>query len=259
MGFLTSCHEDAEVHPFSIDKVWEEMVVDFSIEVLDSSAGRVMLIDHCIGVDQLEWKGVSKNSWINIPDSYPGDTILLKVEQSGVYVIELVAIAKGISDMDEPETISSFKKSTIKQFELSNTFVEVQILTPYLSYVKLNGYPSLDKYALPWDADSSGADVVISLNYLYDDEYIEDPLVDTVYQDLSKSQLPITEVATTNFSVEGLSFSVEIEDLDTKRENRYLKERMIWETFIIASLEIPSTAGTIEYDNNYVSIGIEWR
>lgn len=258
----TSCKKEAEVvHPFSIDNVWEEMVVDFSIEILDSATGSIMLIDHCSRVDQLEWQGGERNNWFNIPDSYPGDTVYLELPREGNYVIEMTAFATGIADMNAPGDITSFKKSVVRSFELEDIFEleEKRIFTPYLSYIKLVRYPNLDKYALPWDADNSGPDVAISISYVYDDEYIDDILVDTVYQNLQNNELPISELAITNFSIKEISLSVEIEDVDTQRENRYLRERMALESFDISSLEIPISTGIREYNNKYISIGIEWK
>lgn len=259
MTFFISCEKETEPHPFSLDQVWEDMVVDFSIEVIDSTTGLVRIIDHCVGVQQLEWKGVIKNKWIDIPNTYPGDTLLMELEHRGKYVIELVGNAKGIPNMDSPGTVSEFKKSSVKHVELLDNLVDEEPLTPYFSYVKLNSYPSLDEYAFTWDADSTTPDIAISIFYVLENDFIDDPLIDTTYSNIADIDLPIVEMVNYSFPISDLSFNIEMEDIDTRRENRYLTERMTLEQFDIESLNIPTVSGVLEYQNKHFSIGVEWK
>lgn len=254
------CTNELDLELLSPDFVFQQMNVDFTTEVIDEQFGIVRLIDTSEGVDLLTWKYWSGDQLINLPNSYPGDTLLVTFLERGTYVIELTGLAKA-REIDENGDIRQvdIKKTKVQSLELLDIEPIEFDLQPYLSYVRINSFPEFDKQALPWDVDGSGPDVTIEVSYVYNDEFIDVPLTGAVYNNLLQTDLPITEVVNYDFSMLNVTMSFELIDFDLPRENKYLVERMLIESFLITVSNYPFEPGLIEYNNKHITIGVDWR
>lgn len=253
---LLACENEPEMNLYSTDQIYQKMHVDFSVDILDSASGTVRLIDHTSGVDRLEWMGAVKSHWVNIPDSYPGDTLILNLNWPGTYVIQLVGSAYGRHE--NSGELTTLKATKVKSFELLSNLA-ANNLKPYLLYLKMKQFPALDEHALPWDVDLSGPDVGINLSYIYDDEYIIETLLKDTLHNLQKDLLPVIQEFRLPFSIMDTRITFEMIDVDSRRENKYQVERMALESFTIHPLDAPGQPDTIEYSQNYFTIGVEWK
>lgn len=253
------CTEDPIFNVFDVDSVYNEIIVDFSVEIVDNELGKVRIIDRCSGVEKLNWRCFIDSEEIFISDTYPGDTIYLTLDMAGTYVVELTGNAKAVQlGEDGNEETVYLQKTKVKSFEIEG-LAQVDLFQPYLKYVIINSFPALDKYAFPWDADGSGPDVLINTFYVYDDEFINEPLTGELYMNLSSEQLPIIETVDFDFSILGVSLNIEMVDIDTRRENRFLTERMALEEFHLEWTDSPLEPGLTEYTFNHFTIGVEWK
>jgi len=264
IGLLTSlvllaCSEQLNFDELSSDYIFQQMTVDFTIEILNDETGSVRFIDQSQGVEVLIWDCWIDDEHIAIPNTYPGDTVELLLDEPGTYIVELTGQSSARENMpDGTIEIIQLKKSTVQSLELLNIQPQ-EFLRPYLNYVTINSFPALDKYGFEWDADGSGPDVTIGHFYTGQSGFVNESLTGNVYDNLTMAQLPIQEIVNFDFSILNTQMSFELIDYDLPRENKYLQERMILESFELTYEDIPLEAGLVEYTVKHFTIGVDWR
>lgn len=233
----------------------EDMVVDFEIEVLDSTRGIIQLVDLSSGVDRIEWIGQHETGiWdydFNIIDALPGDTIIVQLKGLGVNVITLTAW-KDVFDEDTG-LIIDILKSRSKEVEFRN----ILKVRPFLKYVDFVDYPNLDKNGLEWDPDNTPPDVYIEM-IIWEPEFAKTFLNESLMVDLEKASLPVRFVSDSTVSLFEVEMDFIIKDFDPLVENQFGYETIERIGFNGRWLDYPKEPSFSEYDLGDIKIGIEW-